>query len=377
MTEMEFHALDANPLAAAFGARHLEQAGARTLMLGRTSAQAVFHVYLDERHRIHRLVAQPLRHGFALLEYTVSLPGEACVASNQDYLPDDALQPECCDFAWCALFTQAGLVLPFDDFALDPAGAQAPRFAPYHGVTPAQCTLYCAVHALLESPPLAELGAEATRLVARAACEALALEPVRHADGYFAVPAADYGAFAARLGELAAVALAERGQLDARLQYGAARLNDVLRDVFGQPLSEDAQRTLEPGMALYEDIAGDRDGSLWHQLLAYLADRPAALLLSADEPTREDGCIAHRVFLREADPDVLVSVSRYSTPAQGGWHLDLRVTERLHGDRHDYTRRAWAELCPGQALPAALARRQPTGGPDAAPAPNPVALASH
>lgn len=36
--------------------------------------------------------------------------------TNQDYVPHENLYPECCDYKFCQLLQQAGILLPFMDF---------------------------------------------------------------------------------------------------------------------------------------------------------------------------------------------------------------------------------------------------------------------
>lgn len=81
----------------------------RTLIYGYTCDRDTFHVYLDERGVLNRVIYNS--DGFLLSHADESTPLAA-----YEYSPEKRAYPEACDLAFCGLLKQAGVEIPFTTF---------------------------------------------------------------------------------------------------------------------------------------------------------------------------------------------------------------------------------------------------------------------
>lgn len=136
MDQAQYESLRKNPPErAVIGVDQLMNRTPRTLLYGYTCERNTWHVYLDGKGQIHRVLYdshdQPLFHAAG--------PAGACL-DNREYVPDKRLYPESCDYEFSKLLLQAGVNLPFTTFDAEYEQRRLAAHAPFAGKTFADLT---------------------------------------------------------------------------------------------------------------------------------------------------------------------------------------------------------------------------------------------
>jgi len=102
MNAEQYHDLkDVSEVRRIIAVNDLNDMSDRTLLYGYTCDRDTWHVYLKNNQIIS-----------VIYKYKKQ-PERMDIYSNEHYVPDKRLYPECCDYEFCKLFKERGIDLPF------------------------------------------------------------------------------------------------------------------------------------------------------------------------------------------------------------------------------------------------------------------------